>query len=122
MKKCASCGGKLRRVHRTFWERFHFLAIYECVECDIEQCLPRPWRYHFGPQALCPRCGNARLTRLKERDQIDPMQGGLWNLFKRLAGGKLAHCRFCRLQFYDRRPIDAGTTVPDRQEVDARTS
>jgi hypothetical protein len=36
---------------------------------------------------------------------IDHVQGGLWNLFERLSHGNLYHCRFCRVQFYDRRPL-----------------
>jgi hypothetical protein len=40
---------------------------------------------------------------LKERDRIDPMNSGLLNLLERMTGGKLFHCRFCRVQFYDRR-------------------
>jgi hypothetical protein len=31
------------------------------------------------------------------------MQKGLLNLLQRLSGGKLYHCWFCRLQFYDTR-------------------
>jgi len=33
------------------------------------------------------------------------MDWGLWNLAARVCGGKLYHCWFCRLQFYDRRPL-----------------
>jgi DNA-directed RNA polymerase subunit RPC12/RpoP len=112
MIKCGRCGGKLRRVHRTFLERFQYLAIYECLECDTEQCIPRPYLYHFGPNARCPRCGTLRLGRLKERDRIDGMRRGPMNVLNRLRGGKLAHCRFCRLQFYDRRPVASGPQDP----------
>jgi hypothetical protein len=38
---------------------------------------------------------------LKRRDGIDKMQNGLANLLHKLVGGKLYHCWFCRLQFYD---------------------
>jgi hypothetical protein len=31
------------------------------------------------------------------------MQRGLMNILHRLSGGKLYHCWFCRLQFYDTR-------------------
>jgi hypothetical protein len=34
------------------------------------------------------------------------MHGGFLNLMERLVGkGRLFHCRWCRLQFYDRRPL-----------------
>lgn len=103
--KCLRCGGKVRRVHRTPLEHFKYLAIYECVACDIEQCMPRPYQYHFGPHARCPRCGTYRLRHLKERDRIDSVRTGPLNFLKRIGGGNLVHCRFCRLQFYDRRPL-----------------
>jgi hypothetical protein len=122
MIKCGQCGGKLRRVHRTFAERFQYLAIYECLECDTEQYLPRPYQYYFGPHARCPRCGTFRLSRLKERDRIDRMRTGPMNLWNRLRGAKLAHCKFCRLQFYDLRPLapapEPQPTV-EGQEIDA---
>jgi hypothetical protein len=52
-------------------------------------------------------------VRLKQPDKIDPMHGGFLNFLERLASkGRLFHCRWCRLQFYDRRelatPVDAG--------------
>ena len=31
------------------------------------------------------------------------MRKGIFNLLQRMAGGKLYHCWFCRLQFYDTR-------------------
>jgi hypothetical protein len=36
------------------------------------------------------------------------MEGGLLHLLERMATSQLYHCRYCRLQFYDRRP-----TAPD---------
>jgi transcription elongation factor Elf1 len=121
--KCLRCGGKVRRVHRTFLEHFQYLAIYECVACDTEQCMPRPYQYHLGPLARCPRCGTFRVSPLKERDHIDAMRGGPVNFLKRMSGGKLFHCRYCRLQFYDRRPLGpepGGTPAgPESPELDA---
>jgi hypothetical protein len=47
-----------------------------------------------------------RIARLKEPDRIDPMTSGLLNLLERVSGhGKIFHCRFCRLQFFDRREL-----------------
>jgi len=102
-KKCVRCGGRLRRVHRTFIERFSYMAKYRCRDCQAIETYPRRYRYHFGPRARCPRCGTFRITKLKERDKIDKMETGFLNLVERWAGGKLFHCRFCRVQFYDRR-------------------
>src|SRR5215510_2357091 len=39
--KCGQCGGKLRRVHRKFVERFNYMAIYECQKCEREEFVPR---------------------------------------------------------------------------------
>src|SRR5579872_1509349 len=107
MHKCGQCGGKLRRVHRTFLERFGFMAIYACRECETEEFIPRRYRYHFGPHARCPRCGTLRIVKLKEKDHIDPMYVGFLNFLEWLVRGKLHHCRYCRCQFYDRRTLAA---------------
>jgi hypothetical protein len=116
MRKCASCGGtRLKRVHRTFWERFNYLAIYECRDCHQERGVSRRYRYHFGAVCRCPKCGTSRLKKLKDRDHVDPMHTGLLHLLERFAGGALYHCCFCRIQFYDRRvlilPLTVGTSA-----------
>jgi DNA-directed RNA polymerase subunit RPC12/RpoP len=103
MHKCAHCGGRLRRVHRTFLEKVGYMAIYRCGSCHNEQVVLRRWRYHLGPQARCPQCGTLRLTKLKRADPIDPMYTGFLGFLERLMHGKLYHCRYCRIQFYDRR-------------------
>ena len=106
--KCVQCGERLRRVHRTFVERFSYMAIYECRKCQREEFAPRRYRYHFGPSCRCPLCGTYRVVRLKQPDKIDRRHGGFLNFLERLAGkGRLFHCRWCRLQFYDRRGIGA---------------
>jgi hypothetical protein len=51
----------------------------------------------------CPRCHSVDLSVLRRRDGIDKMQRGIFNLLHRIGGGKLYHCWFCRLQFYDLR-------------------
>src|SRR5689334_18709681 len=101
--RCGKCSARMRRVHRTFLERFRFMAIYECQNCDLEESVPRRYTYHFGENSRCPNCGTYRVTKLKERDKIDRMHTGFFNLMERLAGGQLFHCRYCRLQFFDRR-------------------
>ena len=104
MPKCAKCGGKLQRIHRTFLERFEYQAIYLCTQCEEEHVEVRRYRYHFGEHSRCPRCGTYKLNRLKRPDKIDPMIGGFCNLLERILGdNRLYHCRFCRIQFYDRR-------------------
>jgi DNA-directed RNA polymerase subunit RPC12/RpoP len=54
----------------------------------------------------CPVCGSYRVVKLKHPDRIDRMHTGFLNLLERIAGkGQLFHCRWCRLQFYDRRSL-----------------
>jgi DNA-directed RNA polymerase subunit RPC12/RpoP len=105
MHKCGRCGGSLRRIHRSLAEHFGYMAIYRCSHCKEKQVVPRPWMYHLGPAARCPICGTQRITKLKTRDRIDPMYRGFLNLVERLTNGQLYHCRFCRVQFYDRRHV-----------------
>jgi DNA-directed RNA polymerase subunit RPC12/RpoP len=125
--KCGQCGGKLRRVHRTFFERFSYMAIYECQKCEREEYVPRRFRYHLGPACRCPVCGSHRVSKLKVADKIDRYHGGFLNLLERIASrGQLFHCRWCRLQFYDRRPLlselppqEDGTSAADSVEEPA---
>jgi hypothetical protein len=57
----------------------------------------------------CPQCHSVDLTVLRRRDGVDRMRSGIINLFNKVAGGKLYHCWFCRLQFYDvRRTYNTG--------------
>ena len=112
MLKCEKCGGRLRRIHRTFFEHFRYLAIYECRDCDKENFYPRRYMYHFGPYTRCPNCGTYRVSRRKAPDKIDHVHSGLLNYLERLAGGRLYHCRFCRVQFYDRRKLASEDKIP----------
>lgn len=112
MRKCGYCGGsRLKRVHRTFFERFSYLAIYECRDCENEEFIPRRYTYHFGENARCPKCGTYRVTKLRSLDKIDKMMPGLLNRVEKIAGGSLFHCCFCRIQFYDRRKMAPRTTL-----------
>ena len=62
---------------------------------------------HRGKSVRCPKCGTYRVVRIKEPDRIDRMHTGLLNLLERMAGGRLYHCRYCRIQFWDRRRLAA---------------
>jgi len=50
---------------------------------------------------------------MKWIDKIDKMRGGIFNMIHRVFGGKLYHCWFCRLQFYDLRPRKKNTKWSD---------
>jgi hypothetical protein len=112
VRKCGYCGGsKLKRVHRTFMERFSYLAIYECRDCEHEEFVPRRYTYRFGEEARCPNCGTYRLSKLRGVDRIERMATGPLNRLEKLLGGTLYHCVFCRLQFYDRRKAAPRTVL-----------
>lgn len=102
----------MRRVHRSFAERFRYMAIFKCRKCAAVEFAPRQYAFHFGPQCRCPRCGTLRVVRLRSPDRIDPMHHGLLNLLERMAGGRLHHCRYCRIQFFDRRPLAPAQRTP----------
>ena len=84
------------------------MAVYVCPACRREENAPRRFRYHFGPACRCPLCGTHRVVRLKTPDRIDRKHTGFLNLLERMSGGgRLFHCRWCRLQFFDRRKLAA---------------
>lgn len=102
------------------------MAIYACRECKHEEFVARRYRYHFGPHARCPNCGTFRVVRLKTKDKIDRMYTGFLNFLEHVAGGGLYHCRYCRVQFYDRRKLTSEeaatqeiTAPPDTANSDA---
>lgn len=121
MGRCVKCGGKLHHIHRTFLERFAYMAVYECPKCESEILVPRQYRHHFGHHCRCPRCGTYKVVRLPRRDRIDPLETGFLNLLERLAGGKLYHCCFCRVQFYDRRLLAAEGAAKSPTESEVAT-
>ena len=106
MLYCPSCGGRLRRVHRTLPQKLLYAAMYKCGQCHQRKPEPHWFARHLGDYPRCPHCGTYRLRRLARRDKIDAMEKGFVNLMQRLWGGNLYHCRFCRVQFYDvRKPV-----------------
>ncbi len=110
MYACATCGKPLQRVHRTWLQQLRFKAVFQCRQCGSWGYAPRQYRFHFGPHVQCPRCGSTRVNARQTRDRIDPMHRSLLTFVEWILGrGKLYHCYFCRVQFYDRRNL-----APDR--------
>jgi hypothetical protein len=70
-------------------------------------------RLHLARFAKCPKCRYQDITPLRRVDKIDKMRGGIFNCIHRLFGGRLYHCWFCRLQFYDFRPRRDNTNWSD---------
>jgi hypothetical protein len=105
MPHCRTCGERLRRVHRTLTERFFYMGVFECPQCKEIKRVARRFTYYLGERARCPLCGTFRLRALLEKDHIDRMLKSPVSVLQRVFGGRLYHCRYCRAQFYDRRPL-----------------
>jgi hypothetical protein len=94
------------------------MAVYICPKCKREEFAPRRFRYHFGPACRCPLCGTYGVVRLRTPDRIDRKHSGFLNLLERISGGgRLFHCRWCRLQFFDRRKLAAEIPGPTPAEA-----
>ena len=103
MRSCASCGGALIRVPRTFRERFVYHAVLKCRKCGEREFRDQWFLFLFGRKSRCPRCGSFRVEKLRGIDHIDPMYKNPISYLQKFFGGSLHWCPFCRLQFYDLR-------------------
>jgi rubrerythrin len=106
-KGCQYCGNEVVRVHRTFFEKFTHRYVYSCLVCGERQSPGSFLILDRNAHAICPSCGTGRISRRKEPDLIDPFFRSFKGSIARLLGGQLYRCRYCRIQFYDRRPLQA---------------
>ena len=115
MRRCLSCGGRVRRVHRTVAERFRYHAKYRCKECGEVHTEDQWYSFLIGGESRCPRCGTHRLRGLTSVDKIDRMYRNPFSYLQKFFGGSLHYCPFCRLQFYDlrRRRASAAPAAED---------
>ena len=111
MPHCRTCGERLQRVHRTFAERFFYMGVFTCPQCKDVSRIARRYTYYLGEHTRCPLCGTFRLRMLAEKDHIDRMLKTVMNTWHRMRGGRLYHCRYCRVQFYDTRPLAEETSA-----------
>lgn len=51
----------------------------------------------------CPRCHTLKVSRRIAPDKIDPVIKTFSSVIQGLLGGRLYHCNYCRIQFYDLR-------------------
>jgi len=49
------------------------------------------------------------------------MRTGMLNMLEKMAGGKLYHCRYCRVQFWDRRRLQAEVLADEAAALEAET-
>ncbi|MGH9722619.1 MAG: hypothetical protein ACRD8O_20605 [Bryobacteraceae bacterium] len=102
-RTCVSCGGRLRRIRRTFKQKFLFSAVYECVKCADRKLEDQWYFFLLGKVSRCPRCGTHRVQKLRGLDKIDRMYRNPLSFFQKYFGAPIHWCPFCRLQFYDLR-------------------
>ena len=114
MPQCRTCGKRMRRIHRKFAERLFYMGIFECVQCQQTTRFARRYTFYLGQHCRCPLCGTYRLRPLAVKDHIDRMLMTPMNAWQKIRGGRLYHCRYCRVQFYDLRPL-AEQTPADRK-------
>jgi DNA-directed RNA polymerase subunit RPC12/RpoP len=110
---CRECGAGLRRSKRRFLDRLRYLEAYRCTGCGARYHVTLSSRLALARYAKCPKCRYQDITPMKRIDKIDKMRGGIFNMIHRVFGGKLYHCWFCRLQFYDLRPRKKNTKWSD---------
>ena len=111
MPHCKTCGERLKRIHRSFAERFFYMGVLEFPQCNEVRRIARRYTYYFADQARCPLCGTFRLRMLTQKDHIDRMLKSPVNAWHKMMGGRLYHCRYCRVQFYDKRSLAEETAV-----------
>jgi hypothetical protein len=93
------------RRHRRTIERLIFSQTYRCRRCHTRINKGHINIGLFEPFASCPKCGNTAPDKRGKRDKVDPMATGPIRFLHWLFGGRLYHCVFCRLQFYDIRKL-----------------
>jgi hypothetical protein len=82
--------------------RLWLVRSYRCRECRQPYKIYRPW---FSLRARCPGCGNADLKAMRKIDPIEGLSRNPASLIQGFLRAPLLYCRWCRLQFYDFRPV-----------------
>jgi len=120
MALCEKCGGRMTRRHRKWYQRFKYKQLLQCRKCGNEAQTLR--EFTLKPTAIvqCPQCHTLKVSRRIAPDKIDPVIKSFWSIVQGLLGGRLYHCNYCRIQFYDLRHSvkpPANRTEPSRREV-----
>jgi uncharacterized protein with PIN domain len=109
MTQCPRCESRLRRTHRTAFQRTLYSDAFVCRECGYRTARLRPFirvnaTFLFSRHTHCIRCGTARVHRLSKRDRVDSISKHLFSLLQHLTFAPINKCIACRLQYYDWRP------------------
>jgi len=103
MLKLRSAAGRVRRVHGLSSERFTYMAIYACAIATRKGMLRAATRTTSVHTAAARIAEPFPRHPLKETRPHRSLQTRFLNFLEGTAGGRLHHCRYCRIQFYDRR-------------------
>jgi len=107
---CPKCRGPLKRIHRGFFHRRVYSALYACRDCHsyvghFHPFLLSTYRFIFSRYTRCIRCGSDNVHRMYKRDRIDNFSKNPLSWLQRFLAAPLNKCPACRLQYYDwRRP------------------
>jgi len=119
MAVCAKCGGRMTRRHRRWYQRFVYKQVLQCRKCGVEAQTPREFTLKPTATVQCPRCHTLKVTRRIAPDKIDPVIKSFSSVVQGLLGGRLYHCNYCRIQFYDLRHSNKPTV---NQNAPSQTS
>jgi DNA-directed RNA polymerase subunit RPC12/RpoP len=87
------------------FDRVRYLEAYRCHDCGTRYHVSIASRISLSRFAKCPKCRYQDIRPMKRIDKVDSMRRGVFNFAHKILGGQLYHCWFCRLQFYDFRPL-----------------
>ena len=86
-------------------EKVLYDAILQRTKCGDRFVWDQWFLFLFGRKSRCPQCGSFGVEKLHEIDLIDGMYKNPLSYLQKYFGAHLHWCRYCRLQFYDRRVL-----------------
>jgi len=121
MPHCGDCGAYSSRVHRTALEKLLYSNVFRCERCGKRT--RRPHRllglnlaFYYSTHTRCIRCASFDVRRSAKLDLVDLVSKHPASLLQRLLFAPINRCFYCRLQYFDWRPLH-----PDvKREAQAR--
>lgn len=111
----------MTRRHRKWYQRFVYTQVLQCRKCGYESPVPREFTLKPTAVVQCPQCHTRKVSRRIAPDKIDPVLKSFSSAVQGLLGGRLYHCNYCRIQFYDLRhtakEAPEGPSVTDPEKI-----
>src|SRR5262245_40832702 len=97
MPDCSTCGGHLRRQHRSWLQRLVFRSVDTWPTCLVEVRVLHTTVYThvvflFSRYTHCPGCGTGTVHRSAKRDQLDSHSRHPLSWLQRLLGAPRCYC------------------------------